>query len=91
MLDVCCLGILRENLDSITRIIEVERVVPEGDEFVKDRFAVQEWKKMEGSYFMNLPEGSLVAIRGRLETHPEHGCVIIVEQLTPLTSFKVTY
>lgn len=88
MIDVCCIGTLGDLVNPLTRTIMVERDIPEGNEFITDKFLIREWKNLEGSYFLQLPSGTLVGVRGRMEVDKNLGPVIVLEQLTPLTSFR---
>lgn len=59
------------------RYIEVDRPVPDAEGRMKiDRFLVKDALGGQ-SRFMKLSDGSLVIFKGRLETDPEHGLVLV--------------
>jgi hypothetical protein len=69
------------------RYVEVDRVIPgESGRYEVDRFLVKSMLSPEGA-FNTLPEGSYICFKGRLESDPEYG-LIIVDELDEIYAAK---
>lgn len=84
MSDVMIVGRLSESLDETTRVIEIDRMIPEHGKFVVDKIPVAYWNMEPRSRFMKANSGTLVVIRGRIQSAAKFGIIIVAEQLAIL-------
>ncbi len=78
----CRLG---DEIDESTRYLEVDRLPSTKHTYESDRFPAKFWTKMNTPLFMKLKKGSLIALRGRLETDAKCGIFILIEQFECLS------
>lgn len=72
-------GRLGEIIAPKTRHVEVDRVVPgPTGHYETDKFIVRSMLAVDGP-FMKLPAGTLIILKGRLETDPKLGLIIVDE------------
>ena len=71
-------GRLGAPLDSQTRYVEVDRLIPVGGKFITDYFPVRS-QTHEASPFMKQPAGAYICFKGRVERDPELGIVFVIE------------
>ncbi len=72
-------GRLMEHLSETVRIVEVEHFTSNHDDVKVDRFPITSWSKNHNARLMTLKEGMLVIVKGRLETSPEFGPILVEE------------
>ena len=82
--DVYLTGRLSSSINETMRFVEIDRMVPEQGKYVIDKIPVSYWSKEPSSRFMKLSDGTLVVIRGRLESEAKIGLIIVAEQLAIL-------
>lgn len=83
--DVVLSGSAGSCINKLFRYVEIVRPTPIGGEFPTDRIPVMYWSKQPSCAFYRIPVGSLVLVKGRLETDPELGVVILCEHLEILS------
>lgn len=82
--DVMIVGRLSDMLNETTRVVEIDRMIPEHGKFVVDKIPVSYWSMEPHSRFMKLNSGILVVIRGRIQSESKFGIIIVAEQLAIL-------
>lgn len=88
--DVFLTGRLTKVLDKTTRYVEIERLIPDCGQFVVDYIPVSFWNKEPNSHFMKLDEGTLIVLRGRIQSEERFGIIVIAEQLAVLGKKTLT-
>ena len=85
--EVALSGRLGEVLSSSIRYVEIDRVVatPSGGRYEVDQVPVKTYGGKE-SCFMKAPKGSLIILKGRLETKEKIGLYVIAEMHEIFTS-----
>ncbi len=75
-------GLLGKKAGDNARFVEVERNYKDHEgKFQKDLIPVVFWTKTTNSFFMNLTEGSYVAVHGRLEHLGPIGVGVIADTM----------
>ncbi len=79
---VVLVGLVGKKAGDNARYLEIERNYKDHTgKFQKDLIPVVYWNKVNNNFFMNLSEGSYVAIHGRLETIASIGVGVIGDTL----------
>lgn len=82
---VMVIGEIDDVLSDNTRYIKVQRPYRNAQGvFSEDKFPIQYWSKATNNYFMNMRNGTLIAIKGRLEFLEPFGMMIVCDFLESL-------
>jgi hypothetical protein len=83
--NVMVIGLMDDVISSNTRYILVQRGYRNVEGvFVEDKIPIRYWTRAENNYFMTMNKGTLVGIRGRLETDSGIGVLIMCDFLETL-------
>lgn len=87
---VMIVGEISEVIMNNVRYLLVERSYRNYDgQFIVDKIPCQHWAKATNNYFMTIKNGTLVCVRGRLETIPDLGIGIIADYLETLIPVRL--
>lgn len=76
-------GRINSSIDSLTRIVEVSR--PDSGEKINSLLIpCRYWTLSDNCLLTSIKEGTIVFIRGRIDSDDKIGLYIIVETITPL-------
>lgn len=82
---VMLIGEIGEPIANNVRYIMIERNYRDNEgKFIIDKIPCQHWAKATNNHFMTMKNGSLICIRGRLETAEGIGVCIIADYLEML-------
>lgn len=85
-------GRIGKKIDNIFRNIEIERTSIFTNETILDEIPICGWQKSSKSHIMNIKDGTLIVVKGRIERDDKHGLYVVCEILQFLgsTSLKTT-
>lgn len=73
------------------RIINIESREPFNEDSYFSKIPVMYWDRSKSNPLLKIPNGHFVAIFGRLESHPELGLYVLVEQMRHFPSNLKTH
>ena len=83
--NVMVIGLMDDVVSNNTRYICVQRGYRNVEGiFVEDKIPIRYWTRATNNYFMTMAKGTLVGVRGRLETDQEVGVLIMSDFLETL-------
>jgi len=86
---IIALGVIEEPVRPNVRMLAVER--PHRDvagTFQTDRIPICYWTRATNNYFMTMSAGTLVFVKGRLETMTDVGLTIVIDYMETLMPAK---
>lgn len=87
--NVVAIGKIGDPIKPNARYLEVER--PHRDtsgKFVTDQLPIMYWSKAVNNYFMTMKKGTLILVKGRLETDEDAGLTLIADHMETLLPVK---